>query len=346
MLDLTQRTEWLVRHESVTEHEDELSAALHAWASERFPQARIVPYRCGFLLQPQPELTAPCVALVGHIDTVPHASVQRLGCIDGRVYGCGSSDMKAGVAVMMHALEQHQPGDRPLVGLFYDREEGPYADNGLEPLLAALPPTDFAVVFEPTCNAIQAGCVGSLQARVHFSGKRAHSARPWQGDNAIYKAAPLLTRLAALERRRVEHGGLEFFETVCAVGAVADGPTNAVPEQFSLRLNSRFAPGTEVEQAVNDLRALVGDLGELEILDSAPAGRVDLSHPALQRWIAEQQLPVQPKQAWTDVARLSQHGIPSFNFGPGDPAQAHQADEFCDIAAIHENYRLLRALIG
>lgn len=255
--------------------------------------------------------------------------------------------MKSGVAVMMVLLERYAQWNFNLVGLFYDREEGPYDDNGLDGLLDQLGQraVRLAVVLEPTNNQIQAGCVGSLQARAHFRGKRAHSARPWQGDNAIHKAIPLLQRLAERQPHRVVCQGLEFFEVVTATQALSPGPSNAVPELFSLNLNSRFAPGKSVEDAIGELQALVNQEADLEILDAAPAGTVQLEDPVLQRWIASEQLQLQPKQAWTDVARLSLRGIPAFNFGPGDPAQAHQSDEFVELQAIEENLRLLSALL-
>jgi succinyl-diaminopimelate desuccinylase len=347
MSDVVSKTEWLVGIASPTKEEHEISRQLLEWARTKFAAPRMEQYRCGFLLEPQSVRSArPTVALVGHIDTVPPAAQQRLGVCDGRLYGCGASDMKAGVAAMMEALENWQAFPCNLVGLFYDREEGPYADNGLEPLLEFLPPVEFAVVLEPTNNVVQAGCVGSIQARVHFHGKRAHSARPWQGDNAMYKAVPLLQRLAASGRRRVLSGGLEFSEVVTATQAFCPGPSNAVPELFTLNLNARFAPGKTAEQACAELAELVAGDGELEILDLAPSGPVQLNHPVLQAWIERTGALVEPKQAWTDVARFGQRGIPAFNFGPGDPAQAHQADEWVELASLHDGYARLCELLG
>lgn len=347
MSELLRKAEWLVSVASPTAHEEQLCEQLLQWAAGTFPQASILRQRHGFRLQPAPPRPQwPTIALVGHLDTVPPAAQQRLGVQDGRLYGCGASDMKSGVAVMMQALERWQDWTCNLVGLFYDREEGPYADNGLEALLQPPLSVDFAVVLEPTDNQIHAGCVGSLQARVHFHGQRAHSARPWQGRNAIYQAIPLLQRLADHPRRSVNCQGLEFFEVLTATQASSPGPANAVPERFCLNLNARFAPGKSSQQAADELKAFVGADGELEIYDLAPSGAVRLEHPLLQSWIKKYQLEIQPKQAWTDVARLDAHGIAAFNFGPGAPAQAHQADEFVEVAALLRNHQLLCQLLS
>lgn len=346
MSELHRKAEWLVSIPSPTTQEQEICRQLLDWADRNFPAAEITRFREGFRLHPSPrQPDRPSLALVGHIDTVPCAARQHLGVREQMLYGCGASDMKAGVAVMMEALEQWAQFPCNLVGLFYDREEGPYADNGLDPLLDGLPPLDFAVVFEPTNNEIHAGCVGSLQARVHFQGKRAHSARPWQGENAIYKALPLLQRLQGLQRRAVRSQDLEFFEVTSATQASSPGPTNAVPETFLLNLNARFAPGKSAQEAIAELEKLVAGEAQLEIYDVAPSGAVRLQNTHLQDWISHNRLAVMPKQAWTDVARLDSRGIAAFNFGPGDPAQAHQADEHVNLAAIDQNYDLLKDLM-
>jgi succinyl-diaminopimelate desuccinylase len=285
-----------------------------------------------------PEWTGlPTVALVGHLDTVRCAERQRYEIADGRVYGCGSSDMKAGVAVMMELLEHWRdlPAARP-VWIFYDAEEGPYEANGLEPVLASgvLPPLELAFVLEPTDGTVQLGCMGTMHARVTVRGKRAHSARPWQGDNALFRAIPLLDRLSGRKRRAVRIGELTFYEVITPTQATTFNSPNVVPDALALNLNVRFAPGRTPEQAADEVRAVVGDEGEVEIMDAAPSGEVYLDNPLLTAWRKRQGLTFAPKQAWTDVARFTNRGIPAVNFGPGETAQAHQADEWCSVASL------------
>jgi hypothetical protein len=145
---------------------------------------------------------APVVVLAGHLDTVP-AQGNRPGRIDGdAVIGLGASDMLGAVALMTEAALH--AGDAPLrasvLVVLFGREELPVAESSLTPLLGREPllrGADLALVMEPTDNAVQAGCLGNINARWSFHGVSAHSARPWQGDNAIERAAAGIARLAA-----------------------------------------------------------------------------------------------------------------------------------------------------
>lgn len=287
----------------------------------------------------------PAVALVGHLDTVKCAEVQDYEIRDGRVYGCGASDMKAGVAVMLALLERWRElhGARP-VWIFYDAEEGPAEQNGLQPVLdsGVLPPLDFAFILEPTDQGLQPGCMGTLHATVTVRGTRAHSARPWQGENALYRALPLLGRFAGLQRRAVTFGELTFYEVMVVTQAATANSKNVVPDAVTLNVNVRFAPGNTPEAAEAELRALVGGDGEVVVTDCAPSGQVHADHPLIRDWRLREGFPVTPKQAWTDVARFTSTGIPAVNFGPGETSQAHQANEWCSTDSLVFCYGALR----
>lgn len=284
------------------------------------------------------------VALVGHLDTVrTENGPARIE--SGRCFGAGAADMKSGLAVMIvlaETVSQMIACDLTLV--FYAREEGPYAENELGPVLAAdadLRSVDLAVCLEPSDNRLHVGCCGSIHATVTFTGRTGHSARPWEGDNAITKAAPLLGRLAAL--RPIQHviDG-HAFRTVTTVTLANGGRgRNVVPDTFTLNLNHRFAPNTSLEQAQADVRALVGDDAQLVFTDLSPAALPNTEHPLVKQLVAAGVRSVEPKQAWTDVARFSSLGIPAVNFGPGENAQAHQKNESTDCSLIFQGYRIL-----
>jgi len=265
-----------------------------------------------------------------------------------RVVGLGASDMKSGLAVMLELARRLDPAVLPyrLGFVFYDKEEGPWAISGLGPTLetvAWLHRAVLAFCLEPSDNVVQVGCLGSLHARVTVLGKAAHSARPWQGENAVHAAGKLLVALGERPPRDVIlHGHL--YREVLSATLVSGGKTrNVIPDRCELNLNFRFAPGRTVEDAEDEVRAVVqaavAGPHEVEFVERAPSGRVIGDNAFLAHFLALNGNPVHAKQAWTDVARLGQVGIDAVNLGPGESAQAHQAGESTAMRLITESYR-------
>jgi succinyl-diaminopimelate desuccinylase len=286
------------------------------------------------------------VALVGHLDTV--RTENGPARIEGkRCFGAGAADMKSGLSCMIvlaETISQMIACDLTLV--FYAREEGPYAENELGPVLANDPDlrsVDLAVCLEPSDNKLHVGCCGAIHATVTFRGRTAHSARPWEGENAITKAAPLLARLAALSPIERVVDGYSYRTVTTATLANGGRGRNVVPDVFTLNLNHRFAPDTSLERAQADVRALVGGEAEIEFTDLSPAALPNVSHPLVQQLVEAGVKTIEPKQAWTDVARFSALGIAAVNFGPGENAQAHQKNESTDIGLVFQGYRILAA---
>ena len=293
----------------------------------------------------------PRLALAGHLDVVrtEHEGPPR---IEGDLlYGPGAADMKAGLAVMLGLLETppaaHLRCDLTLV--FYAREEGPYLENELGPVLAEDPDlraADLAVCLEPSDNRLSLGCNGSLHARVTFEGRTAHSSRPWQGENAIHKAAALLTRLAALSPVAYAEGDLVYRMVTSATTAEGGRGRNVVPDTFTLNLNHRFTPNQTLPEAEAYLRALVGEDARVELIDRSPSAPTFRDHPLVEKLVAAGVVAVESKQAWTDVARFADLGIPAVNFGPGVNAQAHQKNEHTRLSLLAEGDVILRRFVS
>src|SRR5262249_39001973 len=178
-----------------------------------------------------------------------------------------------------------------------------------------------------------------------FSGKTAHSARPWQGVNAIHAAGPLLAELLTLPRREVSFAGFPFYEVFSVTRASGGRARNVVPDLLEMNLNYRFAPGKSAEQAKQEVEALVAGRAEIEFTDLAPSGRVCSDNRLFQKFLKITGLPAASKQAWTDVARFSAFGVDAINFGPGETAQAHQQNESASISALAVAYDNLRAFL-
>lgn len=294
-----------------------------------------------------PRPGVPLVLLAGHLDTVP-AQGNLPGRIErGAVHGLGAADMKGALAVMLElALD---PPELPGVDLglcFFGREELPFSDSALTPLLArepALHDTALAVVMEPTANQLHAGCLGNLNATWTFEGRAGHSARPWLADNAVHRAARGIAELAQVEPVEVVSDGLTFTEVISVTTVHGGVARNVVPGLCVAEVNMRYAPGTTPEAAEQRLRAICEPHGAVVIDGNAPSAPAALSSP-LARRLAEG-LDVAPKQAWTPVAEFAAVGVPAVNLGPGDPAYAHRTDEQVEIAALERCWDVLREFL-
>lgn len=294
----------------------------------------------------------PTIGLAGHLDTVRGDETGGRVHIDGeRVVGLGSSDMKAGVAVILELLSPEIMAKLTsnVTWIFYEAEEGSFKTNGLHPIFDRVPhlrEIELCFILEPTDSALHLGCMGTSHARVLFEGRRAHSARPWQGENAIHKASGFLTRLAGLAPRVVTIEGLEFREVISAtIAHSGDNSSNVVPDKFELSINTRFSPQTSMEAARRWLIDLVRGEATVEFTDESPSCPVPTDNTHLRRFRERFALPVHPKLAYTDVALFALHGIPAVNCGPGLTAQAHQRGEYALIPDIVRSYDLYRSFL-
>ena len=286
------------------------------------------------------------VLLVGHLDTVPLQGYVGARVEDGRLHGLGATDMKGGLAVMTHIIEALGPEKVAVV--FYAGEEGPLTGNQLGPLfekVSWLKRASAAIVMEPTDREVQAGCQGAINARVAFEGVSAHSARPWLGQNAITKAGEFLYRMDGMEPEDHVIEGLVFREVTSVTKAAGGVASNVIPSRFELNVNYRFAPDRSTAEAVTHLTQICAMADEFEVVDVAPGGSVDVGHPLFQSLIAASGAAVVGKQGWTDVAQLSEMGIPAVNFGPGETTLAHKPGESVRIDDLDWAYESLLAVL-
>jgi len=285
------------------------------------------------------------VIIGGHLDTVPSSGNLPHRINGDRLIGLGACDMKGGLAVALHVAATVPNPSRDVTYLFYECEEIDAVSNGLTMLAERAPDclaADFAILMEPSNARIEAGCQGTLRAEIRVSGKRAHSARSWRGDNAIHRAGPVLMQLAEFEPRQPLIDGLQFREGLNAVGISGGVAGNVIPDQCVVTVNYRFAPDLSVAQAAEFVTDFFAEF-EVEIVDSAPGALPGLETPIaaqFTRMVGDQP---EPKLGWTDVARFTELGVPALNFGPGDPTVAHAVDEAVSIAEIRRCADVLRS---
>src|SRR5262249_44167227 len=116
---------------------------------------------------------------------------------------------------------------------------------------------------------------------------------------------------------------------------------NVVPDRFILNVNHRFAPDRTLEDARREVLDRVAGRAQGEFTDLSPAAMPNAGHPLVRALANAGVRAVEPKRAWTDVARFAERGVAAVNFGPGENAQAHQKNESTSLALVHEGYGIV-----
>src|SRR5260221_1228713 len=291
------------------------------------------------------------ICFTGHLDTVPLglATGERdplAAEINGdRLYGRGSSDMKSGVAAMTMAavaLEKLPNRKAGLVLIFTAGEEtGCDGARYLATLPSVLPKAGALLVGEPTGNYPLIGHKGALWLKAGFHGVTAHGSMPELGDNAVYKAARSVLRLAAHQFLETAHHHLG--RPSLNVGSLHGGMNvNSVPDQAEVQIDIRTIPGQSNDTIRQEVSALLDDGTTLApIVDVGSVA----SNPQ-NEWISgvfdlyEQRMGgrIDPRGApfFTDASVLTpaMDGVPTLILGPGETAMAHKTNEYCLISKI------------
>jgi succinyl-diaminopimelate desuccinylase len=354
-LDLTsdpvELTAQLVDIPSVSGSEDAIATAVESALREQAPHLEVVRNQQAVLARTDLG-RASRVVLAGHLDTVPvndNLPVRRTGSGDEEVlHGCGTADMKSGVAVMLHAAATLADPKYDLTFVFYDCEEVEAERNGLGRIERELPEWldgDLAVVCEPSNAVIEAGCQGTMRIEIELTGTRAHTARAWMGENAIHAAQPVLQRLVDYVPRQPVIDGLQYHEGLQAVRIDGGVAGNVVPDRCVVTVNHRFAPDRTLAEAEAHLREVFSGF-DITVVDAAPAARPGLTEPAARELVAASEGEPVAKLGWTDVARFAARGLPAVNFGPGSPTVAHTKQEHVSAADIRRCSEVLKRFLA
>jgi len=290
---------------------------------------------------------AETVVLAGHLDTVPGAAPGRQSAA-GEVRGLGAVDMKGGLAVMLLLAEHTGDSRYGLTFVFYDKEETGSRGSGTNLLFAEhrhLVRGDMAVLLEPTGGAVEAGCQGNLVVELGFHGTRAHTARPWQGVNAVHRALPALARIAAFEPGPAVIDGLTYKQSMSVVAVDGGVQGNVVPDRCTVRVNFRHAATLDSEAAAALVTGLAPEADETRVVLSSPPAPPALEHHLVAQLHELTAVPARPKLGWTDVGRFAALGIPAVNFGPGDSELAHGPHEVVDQDDLTACYAHLHKLL-
>jgi len=306
--------------------------------------------------------TKPPLCLTGHLDVVPlgaraWSKDPFAGETDGdRLYGRGTSDMKAGVAAMLAAARAFAgklTGTPGLVLVLTAGEEGGcIGSEHLASLPDLMGKAGAIVVGEPTSNYPLVGHKGSLKFYARFRGVSAHGSMPHLGVNAVYKAARAVAKLEGFDFGVAPHPVMGA--PTLNVGTFEGGAgVNLVPDAATIGVDIRTVPGMDHAALLARLKALMGEEAELDVFSDLSAVWTEPEKDWVRR-VFEICRPVlgeapEPRTApyMTDAANLLKvyRGAPAIVLGPGEAAMAHQTDEYCSTERIRQAVALYEAII-
>jgi acetylornithine deacetylase len=314
--------------------------------------------------------------LNAHVDVVPIEDPARWSVdpwsatvLDGRMIGRGTSDMKAGLAAMVWALQALCKTTR-LRGdvIFQSVIEEESSGNGTLAAVVRGYVADGAVVGEPTSLDFVPGHGGVLWFQITVPGLSAHAGYRTRGVNAIEKAIVLYWALRELETRRNAGRKTELYPHVdipapISVGVLESGHwPGTVPDSATMRGRIGVHLGETVEQARADLIAAVDSAARndaflcdhppaIEFLSAGVASSIlPLEHPfsQLARDVLHQVGPghgMWAKTPGTDMRHLMSYGsTPTVIVGPGDDELAHTANESVDLKQVVDAARFYALL--
>jgi len=301
------------------------------------------------------------LCFTGHIDTVPLGAqpwskdpfAGEIG--DGRLYGRGSSDMKSGVAAFVTAALELARLPRPAAGLVLvitaGEETGCEGAYHLARQEGVLGKAGAVVVGEPTANYPYVGHKGALWLEARSRGVTAHGSMPEKGVNAIYKAARAVAKLEDFGFNLAPHP--EMGSPTLNVGTIRGGLNiNSVPDETVVGIDIRTIPGQAHRDLQESIRSYLGDDADVSLLIDAQGVWTDPADGWMQEVFGIMdgilgEVP-EPRAAtyFTDASVLTPayDGAPTVILGPGEPAMAHQTDEYCMVDRIDQAFEAYKRI--
>ncbi|MDQ0246898.1 succinyl-diaminopimelate desuccinylase [Bacillus fengqiuensis] len=281
----------------------------------------------------------------GHVDVVSGNRKQFAPLeLDGKIYGRGAADMKAGVAAMMCAmasLKEKALRSRIQLQIVSDEETGGFYGSGY--LAEQGYKGDFVICSEPTQLGIGLQAKGIMQLDIEVKGKAAHSSRPWEGVNAIEKAMDMYHDI--LQLPFAKESSAFYSSPSINLAKIHGGEVyNKVPDRCILSLDIRFLPTQTMEDILREIKAIAGEdvvwymYGE-PVRTEINNPFIQSLHPLIEKYTHKPAV-VFGQHGSADTRFFSAYGIPAIEFGPSG-AHWHGDEEYVEIESIELYQQML-----
>jgi len=307
--------------------------------------------------------------VASHLDTVPVDGMEippfDPALKDGRLYGRGACDTKAGMASLLAALAPVLAGGTLRRNLIVvgeaDEERGSLGVHDVLRHLGARTPdvaSGFVIATEPTELRVVTHHKGIAISRLEARGLAGHSSDPAAGRNAIVSAAHAVIALDGLNERLAPRRDPRLGAGSVNVGLVGGGHSpNIVPDAAWLVADRRLLPGEDAASVRAELEAALQEAGVADAVSVAsvevgkPALGTDPAHPgvrlcqAVLRDTGHEPAPVSVAFA-TDAGLFAElRGLPGIVLGPGSIAQAHTAREWVAVDQVDAMVEIFRRIL-
>ena len=347
----------MIRIDSIVGREGELAEYLRAELEAlgfRCEMQEVEPGRPNVYARLEGESEGKRLNFNGHTDTVPVVDGWETDPFtpvirDGRLYGLGSCDMKAGIASTLNVMRAFAEsghtfnGELSFSGVIDEEAYGKGAKAMLETDLAKV---DAVVLAEPYAGdetkPIPLGITGKILYDIHVRGRAAHGFRPWLGVNAVEEAGRILANLEKLRFTEHPDFGRGNYSTLKIEGGYTVYSV-VVPAYCRFEVNRLLVPGETVETAIRDMEELIGSLdlkADVEVRTKPPkyeAYVMDRDEPIIQifdgvyREVMGREPLYEYASSITDANIFAgEAGIPCLHLGPRRGG-AHQKNEYVQL---------------
>jgi acetylornithine deacetylase len=280
---------------------------------------------------------------------------------DGRMYGRGTCDTKAGLAAMMWAIaDLKRSGKTPRCEVWVVSavdEEHTY--RGVAKLSIGLK-AQGAIVSEPTQMRMAVASKGCIRARITMRGRAAHSSKPEMGINAITHMTRWLSELEEEQARLTQRRHWLVGSPTFTVGLIEGGTqVNIVPAICTITVDRRLIPGEDPDEVMSDYRRMLATFQERN-----PGSQAEMEAPMVKDWPLETSLHssivrcasevlcsfgLSPDPIGvpfgSDASKLSNVAIPSVILGPGSIDQAHTCREYVELLQLEQAFEVYREIM-